>query len=255
MNDILKGFLGIDRNFFDDEFLKENHSPEIYFELVEKSLKDGFDWREVVLDTIKIWGIPEEKHGNKKSIYLISGEAFNWIRLATRIINSFKILPPKEDINNFLFTGFLPDGFSENKFKSKIGDVKFRGWQNYFYGVIVEECVIELSKLKYLKKMFSSGIDISEEIFDEVYEEIYGNTFKVLWENFNFYDQKGKRNKKYYLPKTTDQSQIDEFTYWLFKNRLMKSTPEVFASRVNEALKYLDNVKMNNIIRRSINQI
>ena len=70
---------------------------------------------------------------------------------------------------------------------------------------------------------------------------------------FNFYDQKGNRNKKYYLPKTTGQSQIDEFTYWLFKNRLMNSTPEVFASRVNEALKYLDNVKMNNMMRISIN--
>ena len=253
MDDIFEEFLKNDRKIYHDEFLKENYSTDSYFELVEKSLKDGLDWREVVLGTIKIWKIPEEKFGNQKLIYLISGEAFNWIRLATRIISSFNIQPPREQINDFLFKGFLPCGFSENKFKSKIGDVKFRGWQNYFYGVIVEESVIELSKLKFMKKVFSSGIDISEKILDEIYKEIYGDIFEVLWEKFNFYDQKGNRNKKYYLPKTTGQSQIDEFTYWLFKNRLMNSTPEVFASRVNEALKYLDNVKMNNIIRMTNN--
>ena len=251
MNYIFDGFFDKDRKIYDDEFLKSYDSADTYLEIFNNALNNGENWKDVVLEIIRIWRIPEEKKGNHKSTYLISGEAFNWIRLAIRIVNSSNIEIPEDEIREFLFSGFLPNALSEDEFKSKIGDSKFKGWQNYYYGIIVEQGVIELTKMNIMKKVFSTGVNISDERLDIVFDEIYGNSFEVLWKDFNL-NIIGV-NRKYYLPKTTGESESEEFVYWLFKRRLSKSTPEVFASRVNEALKYLDNVKMNNIIRISNN--
>jgi hypothetical protein len=251
MNYIFDELFEKDRKIYDDEFLKSYNSADTYLEIFNNALNNGENWKDVVLEVIKIWGIPEEKKGNHKLIYLISGEAFNWVRLAIRIINSSNIEVPEDEIREFLFSGFLPNALSEDEFKSKIGESKFKGWQNYYYGIIVEQGVIELTKINIMKEIFSIGIDISDEKLDIVFDEIYGNSFEVLWKNFNL--NTNGVNRKYYLSKTTGQSESEEFIYWLFKKRLSKSTPEVFASRVNEALKYLDNVKMNNSIRISNN--
>ena len=251
MNYIFDGLFDKDRKIYDDEFLKSYDSADTYLEIFNNALNNGENWKDAVLDVIRIWGIPEEKKGNHKLTYLISGEAFNWVRLAIRIINSSNIEVPEDEIREFLFSGFLPNALSEDEFKSKIGESKFKGWQNYYYGIIVEQGVIELTKINIMKEIFSIGIDISDEKLDIVFDEIYGNSFEVLWKDFNL--NTSDVNRKYYLPKTTGESESEEFIYWLFKRRLSKSTPEVFASKVNEALKYLDNVKMNNIIRISNN--
>ena len=251
MNYIFDGLFDKDRKIYDDEFLKSYDSADTYLEIFNNALNNGENWKDVVLEIIRIWRIPEEKKGNHKSTYLISGEAFNWIRLVIRIVNSSNIEIPEDEIKKFLFSGFLPNSLSEDEFKSKIGDSKFKGWQNYYYGIIVEQGVIELTKINIMKEVFSTGINISDERLEIVFDEIYGNSFEVLWKDFNL--NTSGVNRKYYLPKTTGESESEEFIYWLFKRRLSKSTPEVFASRVNEALKYLDNVKMNNIIRISNN--
>ena len=252
MNYIFDELFEKDRKIYDDEFLKSYNSANTYLEIFNNALNNGENWKNVVLEVIKIWSIPEEKKGNHKLTYLISDEAFNWVRLAIRIVNSSNIEVPEDEIREFLFSGFLPNTLSEYEFKSKIGDSKFKGWQNYYYGIIVEQAVIELTKMNIMKKVFSTGINISEERLDIVFDEIYGNSFEVLWKDFNL--NTSGVNRKYYLPKTTGESESEEFIYWLFKRRLSKSTPEVFASRVNEALKYLDNVKMNNIMRLSDNR-
>ena len=106
-------------------------SAEQYFEIATKALIQGVDWQDVVLEAIKIWHIPEERKGNHKFIYLILGEAFNWIRLATRIINACQIKASNKQINDFLFNGYIPANLSEYEFRSKIGDIKYKGWQNY----------------------------------------------------------------------------------------------------------------------------
>jgi len=222
-------------------------SAEQYFEIATKALIQGFDWQDVVLEAIKVWHIPEERKGNHKFIYLILGEAFNWIRLATRIINACQIKASNKQINDFLFNGYIPANLSEYEFRSKIGDIKYKGWQNYYYGVMVEQCVVELSKSNMIKKAYASGVRITEQNLDSVFKETYGDYLDVLWRRFNLNNH--KNNKKYYLPKTTGESDSEQFTYWLFKLRLSRSAPEVFASRTKEALKYLDNVKMNNNMR------
>ena len=222
-------------------------SVDRYFDIVRDTLIQNSRWQDIVLEAIKGWHISEERKGNHRLVYLISGEAFNWIRLATRIIDECQIKVSDKQINEFLFNGYIPAGLSEYEFKSKIGDTKYKGWQNYYYGVIIEQCVIELSKANLLKKAYSSGIQIREQNLDSVFIELYGNPLDILWKNFNLNNK--EENKKYYLRKTIGESDSERFTYWLFKIRFSKSTPEVFASRTNEALKYLDKVKMNNNMR------
>ena len=61
MNYIFDELFEKDRKIYDNEFLKSYNSADTYLEIFDNALNNGENWKDVVLEVIKIWGIPEEK--------------------------------------------------------------------------------------------------------------------------------------------------------------------------------------------------
>ena len=77
----------------------------------------------------------------RQFVYLIQGEAFDWLALAERLVLSCEDLIPSDDRENLLFDGVLPQDFDREQFKDLLGIDKYRAYLNYYYGIVVEEAL------------------------------------------------------------------------------------------------------------------
>ena len=61
-------------------------------------LKNGTLWYPALLHIISRWTAPDEMLNGKHKIYLIDGEAFDWLALAERLIISAEHLIPRDEV-------------------------------------------------------------------------------------------------------------------------------------------------------------
>ena len=197
---------------------------------LKQSISDGKHWYIALLEAIGLWTSSGEVHNERIYLYLIDGEAFDWLILAERLCEGADELLPGEEKDDLLFCGKPPLNLTAKQFKELIGYSKYRQYLNYFYGIIVEEALIMAVRGDVRKERRTSGYNREHDDYDgEVYRRIYGATKAILLRRF-------RKEKGYPQLKSISLTELKEFTYWLFKYRLRYCDKARVASDTNKAL-------------------
>ncbi len=201
---------------------------------LKQAILSGKHWYIALLEAIGLWTDGEETYNGRHYRYLIDGEAFDWLLLAERLCQAVDGSLPDDERLALLFHGEPPIRLTKGKFKKLIGSGKYHQYLNYFYGVTVEEALIQAVGEEVRKERRTSGYNNEPNLLNEVYRRIYGATKAILLKRF-------RREKGYPRPRSTSLTELKEFTYWLFKYRLEQCDKARVASDTKKALEQLTN--------------
>lgn len=196
------------------------------------AVSQGKPWYLALLEAVGSWSAAEEIYQGRVYRYLIAGEAFDFLRLAERLCEAAGELIPDGEKTALLFHGRPPLTLSPDEFKSLIGAHKYRQHLNYFYGVRVEEALFLTVQDEVRKERRAAGYGTESDNTNEIFRRLYGTTKGVLLKRF-------RKEMSYPHLKSTSLTEMAEFTYWLFKNRLKESDKARVASDTRKALKRL----------------
>ena len=199
------------------------------------AIAEGKNWYVAVLETVRLWSSPEEDYGGRHYQYLVNNEAFDWLILAERLCEELDGLIPEEERANLLFFGIPPIELSKDEFKNIIGDFKYQAHLNYFYGILVEKFLILAVTEEIRKKKRVLGLDNDNGVVDEAYQRIYGATESALLKQF-------RKERHYPQLRSIRLSELNEFTYWLFKYRIKIRDKSRVASDTKKALTKLHEI-------------
>ena len=151
-----------------------NQEEKFLIEASSDITKSNF--KEKILYIIGTWKI----NNNNNYDYLIMKEAFNWKRLAIRIVVYLKLEKNLQNlIIEWLMTPHLYATFSEEKFKNLIGFEKYNANLSYFYGITIERCLISYVEQELLKKqpndtteLISQNIRLLPKIITKIVEAL-----------------------------------------------------------------------------------
>ena len=199
---------------------------------LEQAIIGGKHWYIALLEAIGLWTDGEETHNGRHYRYLIDGEAFDWLLLAERLCQAVDGLLPDDKRLALLFHGEPPIRLTKEKFKKLIGSGKYHQYLNYFYGITVEEALIQAVQEEVRKERRTSGYNNEHNLVNEVYRRIYGATKAILLKRF-------RREKGRLQLRSISLTELKEFTYWLFKYRLKQCDKARVASDTKKALEQL----------------
>jgi hypothetical protein len=199
---------------------------------LKQAITGGKHWYIALLEAIGLWTDGEEIYNGRHYRYLIDGEAFDWLLLAERLCQEVDGLLPDDERLALLFHGEPPIRLTREKFKKLIGSGKYHQYLNYFYGITVEEALIQAVQEEVRKERRISGYNNEQNLPNEVYRRIYGATKAILLKRF-------RKEKGYPRLKSTSLPDLKEFTYWLFKYRLKQCDKARVASDTKKALEQL----------------
>jgi hypothetical protein len=197
-------------------------------EALRRALERGDHWYPALLRVIARWTAPAEEVDGADCRYLVAGEAFDWLRLAQRLLAEVPELLPLREVEQLLVFGIAPDGTSEEDFEAAIGSQKYRAHLNFQYGVVVEEVLLLAVELELQKagRLSGSGRPPPEV---EAYERVYGKTLDELQVLY-----RGETDGR--LGERVTQQELQEFTYWCSKYRMRHCEPAKVASDTRKAM-------------------
>lgn len=196
------------------------------------ALEDGRDWPDALLESMAIWSVPSEILDGRVINYVIGGEAFDWLVLAERLCGTVQDFIPQRERDALLFDGRLPDRFDSTLFKDLIEVDKYRGYLNYFYGIVVEEALQHAVEREVNKRHLGNGNQYQDDFSSEAFSKIYHESKEVLFSEFSL--QAGVLE-----PDSISFDQLKEFTYWLFKYRMKTADKAKIASDTKKGLEQL----------------
>jgi hypothetical protein len=199
---------------------------------LKQAIIGGKHWYIALLEAIGLWTDGEEIYNGRHYRYLIDGEAFDWLLLAERLCQAVDGLLPDDERIALLFHGEPPIRLTKEKFKKLIGGGKYHQYLNYFYGITVEEALIQAVQEEVRKERRISGYNNEQNLPNEVYRRIYGATKAILLKRF-------RKEKGYPRLRSISLPELKEFTYWLFKYRLKQCDKARVASDTKKALEQL----------------
>jgi hypothetical protein len=217
-------------------------------EEITKDLRDliagGRPWYPALLDAIARWRLPYEWVDGRYYCYLIGGEAFDWLLLAERLLQTVADLVPEAELEALLFHGEPPIEQTEEEFRRALGEAKHRAHLNYQYGVVVEEA-LQLSIEEELHKELRSRVwGRSERIDEAVFERIYGKSREELLALFR--EQRGQQPVG-----MISLQELKEFLYWLFRYRLRQCDRAKVASDTRRGLTQMARMESRSIYART----
>lgn len=196
------------------------------------ALYSGKHWYIALLESIALWTDDTEEHQGQHYQYLIDGEAFDWLLLAGRLCDSVNGQIPEKEKYDLLFHSKPPLDLSQDEFKRFIGQNKYHQYLNFFYGVIVEDALVQTIREEVRKERFSNGLRCGPAEENETFVRIYGETEVVLLKQF-------RKEKQHRRHSGTNMTEMKEFTYWRFKYRLKTCEKARVASDTHKALQWL----------------
>ncbi|MFH1032346.1 MAG: hypothetical protein V1767_07290 [Chloroflexota bacterium] len=194
----------------------------------------GKHWYLALLEAMKLWTKPDETINGRAYHYLIEGEAFDWLLLAERLCQSVADLIPEEEKSSLLFKSRPPLTLTKEKFRELLGELKYQQYLNYYYGITVEEALVQAVEEEVRKERLSLGLLREADTTNEAYRRIYGTTRAVLLKHF-------RKEKGYPQLRSISLTELKEFTYWLFKYRVKHCDSTRVASDTKKALTWLKN--------------
>ncbi len=199
---------------------------------LKTAITSGKNWYVALLEAIGLWGSAEEIHDGRYYSYLIGGEAFDWLSLAERLCLEVNGLVPEEEKMILFFFSTPPVELSQKEFRHLIGDVKYRAYLNFLYGIVVEEALLAAVQEEVSKEQGCLGSVDCAQAEEEAYQRIYGADVHTLLEQF-----RTARD----CPQGSDfaLNEYKEFVYWLFQYRVHQSEKARVASDTKKALNWL----------------
>lgn len=196
---------------------------------LKDAIAKGEHWYIALLEAIRVWSSTEEDYQGRHYRYLIDSEAFDWLVLAERLCQEVDGLIPENELVNLLLFDRPPIELSTEEFKKLIGAPKYQAYLNYLYGVLVEKFLI-LSVIEEIRKQKRVlGLNNDDGVTDEAYRHIYGAPQMTLLKQF-------RKEKHHPQLRSIRLSELDEFTYWLFKYRIQNRDKSRVASDTKKAL-------------------
>lgn len=196
---------------------------------LKQTISLGKHWYPALLEAIRLWDSIEEDYSGRHYQYLIANEAFDWLLLAERLCEGIHHLIPQQEQINLLFFDQPPMELSTDEFKKLIGNAKYQAYLNYLYGIFMERLLILTIAEEIRKRKRTAGLVNEGNTIDEAYQQLYGDSEQELAQRF-------KREKRYPRRKSMSLSELNEFTYWLFKERLLRNDKSRVASDTKKAL-------------------
>ena len=187
------------------------------------ALAAGTPWHRALLEAVGLWTLPQEVHEDRRYCYLIGGEAFDWLVLAERLSLELNGAIPEEEREILLLNGRLPQEVTPEVFRDLLGTNKYRGYLNYWYGVVVEESLQLSVEEEVRKRQIARCYPDSEDLVEEAYNHLYGLTRSAALIEF-------RRHANIPLRRALSLTDLKEFTYWLHKRRLEMWDPARVAS-------------------------
>jgi len=200
---------------------------------LKQAIAKGKHWYIALLEAIGLCDMPKETCNGYTYYYLVADEAFDWLLLAERLCQAVDGLLPNDEKARLLFYAKPPLNLPTERFKELIGNVKYRQYLNYFYGITVEESLILAVQEEVRKDRWISGYFKERDTTNEAYRRIYGATKAILLRHF-------RRDKAYPHLRSISLTELKEFTYWLFKYRLKHCDKARVASDTKKALNWLN---------------
>jgi hypothetical protein len=202
-----------------------------------RHLKDavagGRPWHRALLEAIALWTWPEESYNDHRYLYLIDGEAFDWLLLAERLCSEIADVIPEEELRDFLFAGRLPVEIGDDEFREAIGSPKYHAYLNYLYGVTVEKFVVLAVEEEIRKERHSQVWSGGDGAGEDAYQRVYGAGQETLLDLF-------RTEKGYERGDSIGLDELQEFTYWLFKYRLSNHDRARVASDTAKGVEFLN---------------
>lgn len=194
----------------------------------------GKFWFFALLEAIGLWEVPAEVYNGRTYCYLIADEAFDWLLLAQRLCEAIDGLIPQIEKENLIIHGKPPVEISPDEFKNYIGILKYQQYLNYFYGITVEEALIQAVRDEVRKERHAFGYREEEkgDYNDEVFQRVYSAGQTELLRTFR--GEKGHPQQR-----SISLTELKEFTYWLFKYRVNRSDRARVASDTKKGLRRL----------------
>ena len=205
-------------------------------DLLTSSLTAGRDWPTALVEAMAVWPSPREVHGGRERNYFIAGEAFDWLALAERLLDTIREQVPEEAREELLFHGQFPPPFDMDRFKGVIGVDKYRGYLNYYYGVTVEEALQLAVELEVMKQYTSNGLHYKDEAAEVAFRRVYRLSREELLSAF-------REDRGLTIRRSIDMTESKEFTYWLFKYRIKNCDKARIASDTRKGLDQLERMR------------
>ena len=196
---------------------------------LKDAIAEGRNWYVALLDAVRVWSSTEEDYKGRHYQYLVDNEAFDWLALSERLCEELDGLIPEVDRTNLLFLGIPPVALSKDQFKRLVGPSKYRAHLNYFYGILVEKFLLLSVTEEIRKKKTVLGLSNDNGVVDEAYQRIYGATQSALLKQF-------RRERHYPQLRSIALSELNQFTYWLFKYRTKTRDKSLVASDTKKGL-------------------
>jgi hypothetical protein len=206
---------------------------------LKEAIAQGRHWYLALLEAIGLWTSAGENYKGRRYCYLIDNEAFDWLVLAGRLSKEVNGFIPEEELINLLFFARPPIELSKDEFKNLIGEAKYQAYLNYSYGVLVEEILLLTVVNEIRKRRSVSGLTGDGGVVDEAYRHIYGATQEELARRF-------RQEKHYPQHASMSLTEVKEFTYWLFKQRIKQCDKSCVASDTKKAL-----IQLHSYLQRS----
>ena len=100
---------------------------------LRRSLKaPDADWMAALFETVAEWPLARETAFDREFVYMIDGEAFDWVAFVERILLEPALKFPDDAHDRLIGTPGFPDEMTEAEFRRRIGVAKHRAYLNYF---------------------------------------------------------------------------------------------------------------------------
>lgn len=198
-------------------------------EHLKQAVAAGQNWYLALLEAVNMWASKEEDYHGRHYRYLIADEAFDWLVLAERLCEEINGLIPEKERIDLLFFGRAPVELTRDEFRKLMGDAKYQAYLNYLYGILVEQFLILAVTEEVRQQRRVLGLNEDRGVTDEAYLHIYGATQEELLKSF-------RKEKGYPQRRSIGLTELDEFTYWLFKYRLKRCDKSRVASDTKKAI-------------------
>lgn len=209
--------------------------PEAGVRAFREALLAGRPWYPSLLEVVGRWVAAEESVDGEPYRYLIAAEAFDWLRLAQRLLEGASDLVPAAEAEQLLLFGLAPDGGDEEEFARAVGAQKYRAHLNFQYGVVVEEALLLTVELELLKAGTLAGVEGAHADVS-AYALVYGRAYEELLGMYRA-ETGAVSGERMAL------SQLQSFTYWCSKYRFRMGEPARVASDTRKALALLSTME------------
>lgn len=204
---------------------------------LRQSILAGQHWFDALLDAVGNWNAAEEWVGDRHFRYLVGGEAFDWLLLAERLLETVRDLVPAREADALLFEGKWPIELDDEEFAARIGPARHSTHLNYLYGVLVEEALQLYVEEEIHKENFAHVWGQDPRSAEGMYRRVYGHSLPEL--TALYYESTGRM-----LGAKVPYADWKAFTFWLFKQRLKRQDKARTASDTRKGLAQLSRMEL-----------